>query len=1133
MFISNMRKIILSLALCFGVLIGVPEAVAHDYPGHSVLSGGTWYKMAIEQAGVYRLTTTTVSALRGVAIDNIGVFGRPGGMLSEDNYDYRPNDLAELPIEIVDKNHNNRFDDEDYLLFYADGADKWSYDDASQRIVHQRNGYANYNYCFLTTTNSHQRRLTTVTPSGTPSGSIDSLTAVSLINNDLVNIFGSGRTWMGEKFSAAQSSRTFSITIPGLTTGTPLSTRYAWAGVSTQPAKFKIACGGRSYTDSIVPSNRYHTFSGEFPASGSTSTFNLNFYPTESTAAGYLDFIEVNALVTSTFQSGSQRILYNTQHIGPDAVYNYHVINAPQSMRVWDVTRCDSVFEHPVTFAGTRATYAAAPTKVRSYLFFDGTNYLAPKSVEYLPNQDLHAIPNPDMVIVTHPNYVGQSKRLANLHEVMDGLSVAVVTDQQVYNEFSSGRQDPMAIREFLRMFYYRAQEYTSMPAPRYLLLFGKGTYDNRNLLGFNQTTVVTFQSTRSDDDQGGSYGSDNFMAYLRDEVSPSQAQTSGLKVDVGIGRLPAKSVDEANLLVDKIEGYMMRRDLMREDLSGDWRNKVVLLADDADPGRSGDKCFAVDAEALADSIKSQYPSINIDRIYADAYPQQSGAIGSFYPDVNNAINQHMNNGCLMLNYIGHGSEYYIGTERFMELQDMSKYANSDRLAFFITSTCSFGHFDLANDICGAEGFLLSPNAGIAVISAARPISHSRFFNIAVCTNALDPELTIGDALRQARNEFGYYQCVVLLGDPALKLSLPQEQVVVTRINGRDVADGQPDSAQVLSQVTVEGEVRDAEGNRIEDFDGELYPIVFDRPVKCRTLANDNEGTEVDFEQQKSVLYKGRERVRQGRFTYQFTIPRDVAYDFGACKMSHYAKSGSLDAVGYYNNLYLGGFDTSVDLSEHRPIIRLYLNDSTFRNGGIASESPSLFAILEDSVGINAVGSGLGHDITAVLDNNPNSLFVLNDFYTTDVTNPRRGTILYDLKNLSSGSHTLTLKAWNIYNYSSTATLQFYVTHSGRIVLDNLSAYPNPTRGKVLIRAEHNGLGTIRSALFQIFDRNGQMVREITPDVDANSYVVSAPWDLCNQSGAQVADGVYMVRLILDTSDGDRHVQTTRVVKLK
>ncbi len=598
----------------------------------------------------------------------------------------------------------------------------------------------------------------------------------------------------------------------------------------------------------------------------------------------------------------------------------------------------------------------------------------------------------------------------------------------------------------------------------------------------------------------------------------------------MGIGRLPAHSIAEANHYIDKIRRYMQRSDLADSKIRGDWRNYITLLADDADPSSPGDSVFASSSESLARKINTLFPQFNIDKIYADAYRQLSGAIGSYYPDVNNALRQRMDYGCLLFNYIGHGSVEYIGTERYVEFSDIDNYDNRNQLALFVTSTCSYGRFDKIEQTSGSE-YLLNANGGaIGVITATRPIGHIERFDNDLCLGAITPGNTIGDAIRLAKNATSVSHSFVLLGDPALRLSLPENQVVVTEINDRPVVEGECDSAEVLSTVTVKGIIADADGTILETFNGTLFPTVYDRPTVTQTLANDNDGTEVQFTQQNSILYRGQTPVRAGAFEYSFIVPRDVSSRYAKAKLSHFAKSSDGNcATGYYGELLIGGFDQNADLAECRPEIKLYLNDTTFHNGGMTDEQPTLLAHLSDKVGINAVGSGIGHNITAVLDGNAGNEITLNDFYETDLSDSRRGSVQYGLNKLAPGIHTLTLKAWNIYNYSNSASITFTVRSSDSISVGRCYAYPNPCNDRTSLHIEHNNIDTIETVTVDIISYTGQIVRRLHPYAAEGSYVITAPWDLRNESGAKVANGIYVARVTIRTKGGERTTTNAKI----
>ena len=1079
----------------------------------SVLATGDWWQLKVETEGVYRVGTADIPALAGVQISSIAVYGASGEMLSTDNRLTSTADLQPIPIDVMDADGNGVMDAGDYILFYGEGTDVWRYDNGDARWEMHRHAYASANFYYLTTSSSETKRPVR-TASLNTSATIGDYTAVTAVNNDLTNIFSSGQVWVGEKFTPAIGDRTFTLTLPAEASNIKL--RYAFAFRGSLPGYFHISTTGLSTSHYLNPNTVYYTCLEAIGSSVRNLAVNVAFAPGESTAEGWLDYIEMTGRVPLRF-SGSQVVA----RFGPDdAASALYVVSGTSGMRVWEVTSPFAVREMTVLqspTSGQVSQWSDTMGGARRYAIFSNSNLRSVANVSPVVNQNLHGSPQSDYIIVCNKLFRIQAQRVAALHAVMDNVSTLVVSDDEVYREFSSGKQDPMAIRAFLR---HMRNSYPDAP-PRWVLLFGKASYDARDLARLGLPTVVTYETPDSFHDESDiSHCSDDMMGYLHtDEVgTPSQS------LDVAIGRLPAKNTAEADHMVDKIEGYMTRRDLSN-GARGDWRNYVALLADDADPSRIDDTRFAISSEYTACRIKELFPAINIDRLYADAYRQQSGAIGSYYPDLNNALRQRINYGCLLLNYIGHGSQKYIGTERYIEPSDISAYTNVDRPPLFVTSTCTYGRHDMPDDLCGAEMCLLADGAAIAVISASRPITHDSSFNTNLVLYALDRNNTIGDALRIAKNHRAVSSSIGLLGDPALHLSVPQNEIIVTYIDGHPVQDGIDDTATVLSTVTVRGQVHDADGTLHSGFNGYIYPVVFDRETQAHTLANDNPGTQVPFMQQKNILYKGIEKVSDGTFEYSFTVPRDVQYQYGYGKLSHYAVSGTEDASGSYSHLLFGGLNENVTITEVRPQIRLFIGDTNFRNGGLACQNPTLVALLTDSVGINAFGSGLGHDIAATIDGNAGSLVVLNDFYQPDISDPRGGQVLYTFSDIAPGMHTLTLKAWNIYGYSNQSSINFCVHPDSSPSVSKLTASPNPASEYVELHCQVSNNSAVTSALLQIYTSQGVPVRTFVPVATGDSQVLGpVRWDL-----ADVPPGIYLARITVSVGTAT-HSSTAKII---
>lgn len=1121
--IIPLRNIKAAWLLVF-IIATAPQADAQTFIDHSRLAAGSWYRIPISQTGVYRLTVSEVPALNGANISRIALYGAPGGQLSTQLNDGQPDDLVPAAIEVVDANGNGTFDNNDYLLFYAEGPSVWRYSDGNQRFEYRHNTYATNNYYYLnadfsaSATDAGLLRVKASSATSTNQGELSTFTGVAVMHDDKINPNEGGEGWMADKFTNSMRERTYELVLPGIQTGATIMARYGLASSSSQRTGFEMKYNSDARQHQLSMGDVYNTFIETFtPRTNSTIVLTCTFRPAESNAVGYIDFIELNALAPLAYPGG-QWTVRNTQRLGSGNRCCFSASGSGADLKVWDVTNPAQPEALTVQNNGNGFTFIAHTEEPGTYIAFKPSDARTPTGIARIENQDLHGAEVPDLVIVTHADFSDQAERLADLHRLHDGMTVLVATQEEVFNEFSSGRKDPVSIRQLARCMQAKGE--SNGHSIKYLLLFGKGTYDNRNLLGSDARTVVTYQTPPTTDFAGSAYPSDDIYGLL----------TSASTLDISIGRLPAKNSAEARHLVDKIEGYMENKDLERSDIRGDWRNYVCLLSDDADPSSPGDTNFASSSEKTARLIKALHPQYNIDRIYADAYIQQSGVDGSYYPDVNNALRQRINYGCLLLNYIGHGSDQYIGTERYMLLSDIDRYTNTDRLTFFVTSTCSYGRYDKVDGVSGGEYFLLADAAGIGVVAAARPISHIQRFNTDVCLFALDPANTIGDALRLAKNNTPVSRCIALLGDPALRLSIPENEVVVTKINERTVDSARADSAEVLSRVTVEGEVRNTEGDLLTDFDGEVFPIVFDREVTCHTLANDNDSTEVEFKQQKNILYKGRTAVTGGRFRYSFIVPRDVSFRYDYAKLSHYAHSDIAQASGEYSNILFGGLDETVVIDEVHPHVSIYLNDSTFRNGGLTNETPTLHAYLTDSVGINAAGSGLGHDITAIIDGNSYNMVTLNDFFEPSIEDSRNGTVSYTLGKLDEGRHTLTLKCWNIFNFSGSATIEFCVVNDRNPRMANVCAAPNPASGHTTLRVEHNMGGTMKDCRIDIYNAMGALVRTFTPTPAEGSSVVAVDWDFTSDAGAGLSNGLYIMRVTATTADDEQIVETAKII---
>ncbi|NTV82937.1 MAG: type IX secretion system sortase PorU, partial [Bacteroidales bacterium] len=604
--------------------------------------------------------------------------------------------------------------------------------------------------------------------------------------------------------------------------------------------------------------------------------------------------------------------------------------------------------------------------------------------------------------------------------------------------------------------------------------------------------------------------------------------------LDIGIGRFPVQTVEQATIAVDKIIHYATNSEIVMKD----WRNVLCFVADDEDGN-----LHLRQAEEMADYVDTNYGVYNIDKIYVDAFPQASTPGGQRSPEVNLAINNRIDKGCLIMNYTGHGGEVGWGHERFLENSDINSWTNYDHMPIFITATCEFSRYDDPERTSAGEYAYLNPQGGaIAMFTTARATFGGSNFNL---NTALFDYMfeenngeyyRFGDLIRLAKNNGGVDgndKKFILLGDPALHLAYPKSDIITTRINDEDVSM-QPDTLQALKKITIEGEVINSTWNGNIPFNGTVYPIVFDKPSQITTLGSDPTSYQNMFEIQNNILYKGKAQVTDGKFSFTFIVPKDIAYQYGFGKISYYAANDELDAHGFYDNIMVGGLDQSVEPDNAGPRIELFMNNPYFVFGGITDENPDMLAYVSDASGINTVGTGIGHDIVATLDGNTEKPIILNEFYESDLDSYTSGTIRYPIYGLEEGLHTLSLKVWDVFNNSTEASIEFTVVSSERFMISELGNYPNPFNDKTSFIFSHNQAEGELDVKLNIYNLNGQIVKTFETSIIPTGYR-SQPidWDGSADSGVPLAKGMYIYRVIVRNEQGQTDDLAGKLILIK
>lgn len=1091
------------------------KLASHEWKSVSVLKDGAWKKISTSGKGIYKIPYSKLSEWGFSNPAQVKVFGSGGKILSEDPGETGYDDLAQNAV------WHGKSGGADCLFFYAPGSTEWTYDSNKKLFEHHINDYATKGFFFLTENvgnNKTPQKIATVEQNATHT--VSDYDAFGVHEMDLENVLklGSGKQWYGEKFRD-NLAKNFDFELENLQLDATVSVKVSAIGRSFNGSEMSVSINqaeaGKLEFYQVNTGSQTSKYAdpkiGTFAAtlSSEAAKISLKYFTDKASnnpddnATAWLDWIEVN--YKRQLILGKQPLFFrDAGSVGSQNIVAFNLKNTTAGTQVMDVTDINNVKEISVEVAGTTATAKIEAAKLREFVAFNpDAIFKEPELVGEVGNQNLHGLSTPEFLIVTHANFMDAANRLADFHRTYDNMDVEVAEAGQVYNEFSSGAKNATGIRNFIKMFYDRDN------GLKYVLLFGDGSYDNRGIKSGTKNFVPTYQSENSLNPVA-SFVTDDYFAIL----DAGESVYDGA-VDLGIGRIPASTPSEANLVVDKIESYY------RPEALGEWRGTVCFIGDDEDGG-----LHMGDSEKLANSVNENHKAFITDKIYFDAYPEEVTPAGERYPDVTDAINERVKNGVLVLNYVGHANDRYMADEHVLDISNVNAWSNANNLPIFVTATCEFSRFDTDETSIGEYILFNASGGGIGLFSTTRVVfAYSNFllsrsfYNFVFETDENGERYRMGDIMRLAKintinttNKRNFS----LLADPALKLSYPKYRVITTSVNGKD-PETATDTMAALQKIEVDGYVSDYFGGKLGDFSGEVAITVYDKAVTLATLGNGGERP-FNFKVQENIIYKGKAKVQNGDFNFSFVLPKDISYGTGTGKIVYYAKNGEADAHGAYNNFVIGGASGQSVSDKNGPEIELFIDNEDFLNGGKTSKNPLLIARLNDENGINTAGTGIGHDITAVLDNDYSNVMVLNNYYESEINDFTSGTLQFLLQDISPGTHTLRLKAWDVANNSSEAEIEFEV--SGEFFISSVESAPNPATDYTNFSFAHNQAGASLNVVVEIFDLMGRRVDYINTQVGSNG-TNSNPlrWDF-NDTKTQFGSGIYVYKVTAQNAEG-------------
>jgi hypothetical protein len=1115
---------------------------------NSVLAQGDWFKFYVDTTGVFKLDRNFLSDL-GVNTNNVDprtikIYGQGGRMLPMSNSEFYPSDLTENAVKFIGE-EDGTLNNDDHILFYAEGPKEYNLESNTNL-----NAYTDRAYYFVNVSGGNGKRIGSLSqPTGSPSMTITTFHDYKFHEVDEFNLAQLGRRWFGNRFDF-DNEKIFDFEFPDIITTTPVRLRVYAAASGEVPSSMQVTANGSQVDNfSFSPINDPilgddDSFNGSFNiGSGNVSvvlSYNNGGNPS---SFGFLDYISVEAERTLRHY-GEQFRFKNNSVSSLSGIGEYIIENAASIDEIWDVTDIYNVTAITNSESLSNFSFKAGLGESRLYQVVEPSDYFEPQkdSQSRVENQNLKGtvlqdaqgqFQDIDYLIITREDMLSEAERLAQINRDQNKLNVKVYTLDKIYNEFSSGNPDISGIRNFVKYVYNNA----SAPENRikYLCLFGDSSFDYKDRVN-NNTNVVPSWHSYSSFSLTNSYVSDDFFGMM-DDTEGNMAISD--RLDVAVGRILADTPQRAKEQVDKIASYYS------SESYGSWRNNIMLISDDVD--EPWETILQETSESIANAVDSLKTFINIEKVFTDSYQQEATAGGERYPEAKKAIFDAIEVGALVVNYFGHGGEDGLAGERIFDKLNAQELKNTCKLNCFVTVTCEYTKFDNPLRETAGEFLIWNKDGGaIGLITTTRQI----FVSFAVVFNMeLEKYLfgfgtndypSMAEALRLTKSDpsiagRGQKRLVFFMGDPAMKLAFPRQNIRLTAVNDVPISSGS-EVLEALSQAKIAGEVTDESGNVLTNYNGVLTTTIYDKEIQRSTLGNDGQRENgslltMDFNTLGEAIFRGQATIQNGQFEFNFVVPRDIGVPVGNGRISFYAKSDSplQDQTGSSTNIQIGGLNANALEDNTGPSISLFMNDEQFVSGGITNETPTLLAKLHDENGINTA-SGIGHDIVAILDGDETNPFTLNDYYVSEVDDYQRGSLSYPFRDLEPGLHTLTLKAWDVYNNSSISEIQFIVHNQNEeLVITNVLNYPNPFINYTEFWFNHNS-SEVLDVSVQIFTVSGKLVRTINGQTSGGNKITSSVskdivWDGRDDFGDKIGKGVYVYKLIVKSAQLNKQVE--------
>lgn len=1132
--IRSLRKFFKILSIL--VLLVIQFDLSAQEP--QILGSGNWYKFSVTSDGVVKIDYNLLKSA-GINPDqidprNIKIYTAQNGMLPQANGAPTRNTLSQIAIQVVGE-LDGKFNSNDYILFYGQGPDSYEYNIQKQVFEYENNLYSDKNFYFLTINTESSVRINSLENIAGTFPVISQYEDIGYYETDKYNILKSGRHWFGEQFDSNKEA-TIRFDISGVIENSEIRLVSHVMAQSITNSSFQVSINNNPVlTQQIapIPNTRYGikgiikadtvVINSNTVGAPSRSNQDIKYQFTKGSSGlsvGYLDFI-IMTIKRKLALYGDQTIFRSPSSLS-NSVSTFEVESMNANTFIWDVSDPFLAVNQQFANINNKITFSTNSQTLKTFAVFNSSNLKAPVFESPLPNQALGSISAPELLIITHPDFLSEAQRLVKHRQNKSSISVAVVTTNQIYNEYSGGKQDVTALRDFIRGLYSQ----TASPLKN-VLIFGRGSYDYKNRV-LGNTNYVPIYESRNSLSPLETYASDDYLTFMEsDEGEWREKPAQNHTMDIGIGRLPIKNLEEAKIIVDKIIEYETNPSTF-----GVWQNEILFVADDGDNNIHNSQ-----ADQLANSIELLNPNYTTRKFFLDSFDQitQQNSGNQSSPEANKALDLAIRKTPLIVNYTGHGSERVWMDERILDEALIKSWRNGPRYPLFVTATCEFGRHDDPFLITSGELTLLQKKGGgIGIVTSTRPVNSSTNFtlNKAFYESLLSKEnnkyKSLGAVFRETKNNSTSgvaNRNFSLLGDPSMTLALAENEIVFDEV----ITSGGSLELKALSTVTVTGHI-EKEAVTQTNFNGDISLTLFDKEINAVTKGDEN--PPFNYATRSNSLFRGKSIVKQGSFEMEFIMPKNISTEFVTGKLTAFAstKAGEL-ANGSSLNM-IGGTESLAAVDTTPPVIQLFLGDTTFIAGGVVGSNTQIIAQLADDSGINISSNPSGNEITASIDDG--QIFILNDYYSANANTYKKGALAFPLDGLEKGKHTLTLSASDTYNNRKTNTVDFVVTDGVQIQIEAFTNYPNPFSESTTWEFTHTRPGEDLEAFVTIYDMVGNVLLNRTYEIPNSQYRVTlADWDGKSTNGTKFSNGIYVGKVsVRSLLDGSKNEQFTKLIIL-